>query len=259
MTDPWFLSRVSLRRDASVQAIAPVLLPANDDARTGASHRLIWSLFAGDAQQRRDFLWHEEEQGSYLVFSPSAPPSETALFSVESKQFAHWPQSGERFSFMMRVNPTRSLSRADLKPNGKRRSGRRVDLIMDALHALPGRSETGEPLEPGRGRAFLRDDLLGWIPGEHSADPRRPIEDWMTRQGESAGFNLVEMQVNAYRSVRLSRDGKPRAEAMSFGQADVSGQLTVTEAAAFAHRLRTGFGRAKAFGCGLMLLSRQTD
>lgn len=257
MTDPWFLSRVTLRRDASIQAIAPVLLPAKDDARMGASHRLVWSLFAGDAQRRRDFLWHEEEPGRYLVFSPDMPPQETALFGVESKPFARWPQAGERLSFLMRVNPTRSIARHELKANGKRRGGQRVDVVMDALYALPGRSVTGEPLERGQGRAFLREDILGWAPSGHSADPRRPIADWMFRQGENAGFQLGHMQVNAYRSVRLPRDSAPNAKELSFGQADISGDLIVTDAGAFADRLRSGFGRAKAFGCGLMLLSRQ--
>lgn len=259
MTNPWFLSRVSLRDDASVQAIAPVLLPAQDDERVSASHRLIWSLFAGDPTRARDFLWHEEEPGLFLVFSPEAPPEETALFRVETRPFAHWPQAGEHLRFLLRANPTRSLARHDLKPNGKRRRGQRVDVVMEALHALPGRSVTREGLESGKGRAFLRDDVLGWLPEGRSVDSRRPVEDWMTRQGEAAGFHVAQMQVDAYRSLRLPREGARGQSTLSFGQVDISGTLVIADAGAFAKRLRDGFGRAKAFGCGLMLLARQDD
>jgi len=34
------------------------------------------------------------------------------------------------------------------------------------------------------------------------------------------------------------------------------GVVAVTDAAAFAAKVEMGFGRAKAFGCGLMLLRR---
>jgi CRISPR system Cascade subunit CasE len=260
MTDPWHLSRVRLREDASVRTLAPLLLPAEENARISASHRLVWSLFADDATRKRDFLWHEEEMGAYLVFSPDKPPRETALFNVESKPFVHWPEAGERLRFALRVNPTRSIAQQEFKASGKRKSGQRVDVIMHALHPLTGRSRTREPLEPGKGRAFLRDDMLGWLPEEQSADPRRPIEDWMAKQGEKAGFRLTAMQVNAYRSVRLPRSRSDEEDGKSplvFGQADVSGELIVSDAVAFAARLRAGFGRAKAFGCGLMLLARQ--
>ena len=41
-----FLSRVQLRADTAVRAIAPLLLPANSHARLLAAHRLVWSLMS---------------------------------------------------------------------------------------------------------------------------------------------------------------------------------------------------------------------
>jgi CRISPR system Cascade subunit CasE len=40
------------------------------------------------------------------------------------------------------------------------------------------------------------------------------------------------------------------------GIAELEGQLDVTDPDAFAAKVAAGFGRAKAFGCGLMLLRR---
>ena len=56
-----YLSRVHLRRDAAVAAIARPLVSEDSDARTSAAHGLIWSLFAGDrAPISPRLLWREE-------------------------------------------------------------------------------------------------------------------------------------------------------------------------------------------------------
>ncbi|RMI40470.1 type I-E CRISPR-associated protein Cas6/Cse3/CasE [Streptomyces triticirhizae] len=41
---------------------------------------------------------------------------------------------------------------------------------------------------------------------------------------------------------------------MRIGRAEVRGELTVTDPAAFARTLSTGLGRAKSYGCGLLLI-----
>jgi CRISPR system Cascade subunit CasE len=256
MTASWYLSRVRLRNDAEMRTLAPLLLPSDEDARIAAGHRLIWSLFAGAKDRQRDFLWHEEEAGRFLVLSPDPPAATSPLFTVESSPFVNWPQAGDRLAFFLRANPTASTVRGGVKANGKRRSGQRHDVVMQALHPLPGRDRTREPLRAGEGRAALREELLGWVEPEHSRDSRRPVEQWLARQGEANGFALLRMRVDSYRRVRVPRPGKGPRDALVFGQADIAGELTVTDAEAFVARLKSGFGRSKAFGCGLMLLAR---
>jgi CRISPR system Cascade subunit CasE len=255
----WHLSRVTLKRDAAVRAIAPVLLPDDDDDRISASHRLVWSLFAGEPDRRRDFLWHEEEQGRFLVFSPQPPDTRSPLFDVETRIFAQWPQTGERLAFFLRANPTTSQATQALNKHGKRKGGTRHDVIMQALHEIPGRVSTGAPLRPGEGRAHTRETLLGRLPSGHDTDMRRPVHDWLSSQGAVAGFTVERLRIDAYRRVRLPRSGQHAGHALVFGQADMEGELTVTDPAAFALRLKAGFGRSKAFGCGLMLLARTND
>jgi CRISPR system Cascade subunit CasE len=60
------------------------------------------------------------------------------------------------------------------------------------------------------------------------------------------------MKLDAYRAEALPRRGKPAR----IGVFDLQGLLEVAAPEAFMNRLLCGFGRAKAFGCGLMLLRR---
>jgi CRISPR system Cascade subunit CasE len=76
-------------------------------------------------------------------------------------------------------------------------------------------------------------------------------------QGQRAGFVVDSdddaVQVMAYRQLQLRRRGATPARV---GILDLEGTLTVNEPDRFLERLAAGFGRAKAFGCGLMLIMR---
>jgi CRISPR system Cascade subunit CasE len=69
-----------------------------------------------------------------------------------------------------------------------------------------------------------------------------------------AGFSLVgEPNVDGYETLRLNRDG---AAPIRFSRLDFQGVLRVDDPARFLTRLAAGFGRSRAFGCGLMLIRR---
>lgn len=258
MTPTHHLSRATLRDDVSVRALAPLLLPDKEDDRIAAAHRLVWSLLADDPDRRRDFLWREEAPGRFLILSERAPVDARGLFALETKLFAAQPAAGERFAFALRANPTVALAGGSGQ-GGKRARGKPVDVVMQALHAIPGRrgapGAMQRPLVAGEGRAFAREALLGWSDEVDGADPRRPALDWLARQGERHGFEIdrAATRVVAYRRVSLPRG---RAAPVVFGQVDYEGALAVRAAGAFHAGLVAGFGRAKAFGCGLMLLAR---
>jgi CRISPR system Cascade subunit CasE len=59
--------------------------------------------------------------------------------------------------------------------------------------------------------------------------------------------------VDGYERVRLPRPAGPDAV---FGRLDLDGVLAVGDPALFLSSLASGFGRARAFGCGLMLIRR---
>jgi CRISPR system Cascade subunit CasE len=86
------------------------------------------------------------------------------------------------------------------------------------------------------------------------------LEKWMIRQGERHGFfltkgydNQYSLQNSAYRwhSIKVEKGKKS-----GFSSVDFLGDLEIIEVEKFTKALFEGIGRAKAFGCGLMLVRR---
>lgn len=218
-----WLSRVRLRRDPATAALSALIDPEADGARQDAHHRLVWTLFAGDPGARRDFLWRAEGDGAFTILS-HRQPSEAPLFEPpDARPFVPDLAPGDRLAFLLRANATR-----DRKGLG------RVDIVMDRLHGLPAED-----------RAALR-----------MPRAREAAVEWMAGQGTRAGFRSDCVEVQHYTTATLpgyrgQRRGEPR-----YGLLDLSGVLTVTDPDTFLDVLGRGFGRARAFGCGLMLLRR---
>lgn len=218
-----YMSRATLSREPSVQALNALLLPQNAGARTDAQHRLLWTLFADDPDRRRDFLWREEREGEFLVMSEREPVP-TDLFSrVETKPYAPQISSGDRLLFSLRANATRS-----------KKGGKRVDVVMDALHPIPKDDRAGRRMEVAE----------------------REGAAWLGRQGERNGFMAHHCTVSDYSVHALPSHRGPRDSQPQFGILDLQGEIEVTDPDAFLYGLTKGLGRAKAFGCGLMLIRR---
>jgi len=231
-----YLSRAQLRRDPSVEALARVLLPDDHGARAYSAHRLIWSLFTGDADVKRDFLYRADApdlrrgaRAQLLILSRRAPNPDNSLLDVESKSFEPDLRDGDRLGFMLRANATRTRKTADGKSI-------RVDVVMDAIHKSGDRAEARSKAISEAGQA------------------------WLESQGAKSGFRLVadehgerpSVSIDGYEQWRfpgLGRDGK-------ISTLDFQGVLEVTDPRLFLTKLFDGFGRAKAFGCGLMLIRR---
>jgi CRISPR system Cascade subunit CasE len=217
-----YFSRLRLSQSPSVRALDALLNPEGQGPRLDAHHRLIWAAFADTPDRRRDFLWRDDGKGGFLALS-ARPPLSGDLFEVDVKHFAPVLSVGDRLAFSLRANATR-----DRKGKG------RVDVVIDALHALP----KGE-------RADHRMDIA-----------QREGADWLARQGTRGGFRVVEVAVGDYSVAALPDHKGKRAGQPQFGILDLSGVIEVTNPAAFVASLAIGFGRARAFGCGLMLIRR---
>lgn len=219
MTD-LYLSRVTLRDEPSVAALAAALMPA-DDTSLNTDHRAVWSLFAApDAE--RDFLWRKEDgRGRYMILSRRAPETGSPIFEVETRPFEAALSPGDRLAFHLRVNATVA------RKNGPGR-GKRHDVAMDLLRN-----------HPAGDRAEHRDRLA-----EEAA------RAWLERH--AIGFTPEAMRLERYDTQEVPRKGRPAR----FGVFDLAGVLRVTDPAAFLAKLAEGYGRARAFGCGLMLIRR---
>jgi len=226
MSAPLYLCRARLRRDASIAALASLLVPANDDARLSAGHRLIWALFADGPDRRRDFLWRENGPGSFMTLSVRKPSDPHGLFDLEEpKVFAPALAPGDRLGFRLRANATVA------RPDGKAR-GKRADVVMNAIHAL----SEHERAEARRGAIVTAGRA------------------WLHAQGGRHGFHIDDdVVVDGYDQRRVPRDSQ---RAVEFSSLDFEGRMTVRDPALFLNQLARGFGRAKAFGCGLMLIRR---
>lgn len=220
-----YLSRLTVSRAPQVAALNALLDPEDDGRKADAQHRLIWSAFAGDADAKRDFLWREDGQGVFLVQSARPPEASPFFEPPDIREHAPDLRDGDRLSFLLRANATRDV-------RGPER--RRVDVVMHLLHEVPKDRRNAQ-----------RMDLA-----------TQAAKEWMAGQGARAGFVPDRVAVQDYRTVTLPgykgrRKGEPR-----FGILDLAGEITVREPDMFLNKLRQGFGRAKAFGCGLMLIRR---
>lgn len=219
----FYLSRIRLSRSPSVQALGPLLVPSDTSHRRSADHNLLWSVFADGPERRRDFLWRADSDGSYLALS-ARTPKQLDLFELhEIKEFAPSLAPGDRLDFLLRANATRM-----------KRGGKRVDVVMDALNEVPRGARASARMEAAQ----------------------REGAEWLERQGGNAGFRLIDASVQDYSTETIPDPRGRRAGALRFGILDMTGQVEVSDPTLFISQIGQGFGRAKAFGCGLMLIRR---
>lgn len=227
-----YFSRLSLNRNAPTQALSRLLNPDDYNVRTDAHHQLIWTLFSDSKDRRRDFLWRADRQGRFYTLS-ARPPISNGLFNPpETKVFEPKLAVGDRLRFSLRANATRDRAVISRMSSAARRSkSRRVDVVMDMLREVPTEARAAERMR----RAQIA------------------AKAWIERQGAAKGFASRSVVVEDYRVLELGRSSR---RGLTHGVLDLKGDIEVTDPNAFLAALASGFGRAKAWGCGLMLIRR---
>lgn len=215
-------------------AITPSAHSAAEMARLSkngayASHQLLWNLFTED--EKRMFLYREEQStGSgrplFYVLSQSEPDLNVPLFDIQTKLFVPKLNQGQRLAFKLRANPTVCLT----DKAGKRR---RHDVLMHAKYQAKkigkAASETSDLMEQA---------ALSWISDENR------LAAW--------GVTLDTLpNIERYTQHSCKKKG---GHTIRFSSVDFQGMLTVTDPQTFCDQYALGFGRAKAMGCGLMLI-----
>ncbi|HEM8795112.1 type I-E CRISPR-associated protein Cas6/Cse3/CasE [Klebsiella michiganensis] len=209
-----YLAKITLH----ISQLLPSQLLQLVDRGEYVMHQWLWELFPGG--QERQFLYRREEmQGAFRFFVLSTqPPVESNIFDIEYRLFAPALSSGQILRFNLRANPTIC------------KAGKRHDLLMEAKRQV--RGQVNGP------------DIWQY--------QQRAAQDWLVRQGEQNGFSLCEVNVDAYRQQQVVR-AKSR-QMIQFSSVDYSGVLVVNEPGLFLQRLAQGYGKSRAFGCGLMLI-----
>lgn len=230
-------------------------------------HAMVWRLFPGNAEARRDFVFRAERDADgwpeYYVVSQREPQSAPGLLRVASKPFAPRLQQGDRLHFRLRANPTEvtaeSMGAADLarynaqrmaaglkeKPQRMRR--RFHDVLMATKHRHPLAGDASAEARQAQwsaldnaARAWLAERFgqVGVQPGEslnQLTEEAEPTFDW-----------------TGYAQHRLEHKGRR----IQFSSVDYEGLVEVTDPGKLRSALVEGIGRAKAFGCGLLLVRR---
>ncbi|WP_432415801.1 type I-E CRISPR-associated protein Cas6/Cse3/CasE [Chromohalobacter israelensis] len=200
------------------------------------AHQLLWTLFADTSEGERPFLFRQEMEEAangksqglprFYVYSTRRPEAVAGL-DVQCKPFAPQLAKGERLAFRLRANPTVA------KSAGEGQRSHRADVLMNAR----------KPFSPGERTSQACVDAM-----------ETAAREWLASRAPSWGFHLpVAPEVGAYRQHALPKDkGRP----IRFSSVDYEGLLEVTDPGRLIETLAHGVGRAKAFGCGLMMLRR---
>lgn len=231
-------------------------LSANEGAKTKSPYRVhqaLWQLFDLPAGSDRPFLYREYERGSqtfYYVLSTLKPNLDHPFFNVQTKEFNPSFFDGQRLAFELRANPVATLK----DDNGK---SSRHDVLMLAKKSI---------MAQGFDDAYSIDQAMF-----------EAGVDWMTSKARMQAWGVVihsNLELSAYTQHRLRRtkedlheqkksDNKNHSDnktsntknkPIQFSSLDYEGALEIQDASLFYEQMIKGFGKQKAFGCGLMLV-----
>jgi CRISPR system Cascade subunit CasE len=191
------------------------------------AHQQVWQFFGDAPNATRDFLFRREQQQGWPVYylvSSRQPVDKTGVWTIQSKHYQPRLGTGQKLAFRLRANPV--VTHTD--ENGKQQ---RHDVVMN-----------------------LKKQLADQASGEREVIEQAGLQ-WLQRKSHLNGFEVMpEIRIDGYLQHRLSR---PKQQKMiQFSSLDYDGILTVSDPDKLTSMLFQGVGRAKAFGCGLMLVRR---
>ncbi len=199
-------------------------------------HKKLWECYPDVSDAKRDFLTRIDPlEGSMRLWVLAkrkpvrplwCPPESFAVKEIAPSFLMH-----RYYAFDLRANPVKTIVQRGpngetlMKPNGKRRTGKRVPLV---------KPEELRDWLVHKGKMRCRDKYTGLnVPGGFRIVEDKPleispmVENYFRKKGH-----------NAYHGGVLFR-----------------GTLEVTDQAMFIETYHSGVGSAKGFGFGLMLLA----
>lgn len=213
------ISRLTLKRDPSSLGKLSALLRDGLDA--GRAHRLLWTLFQESPADTRTFLFRGGDggkaDGDFMTVSTTPPQDAAGLWEIETKPYDPYVGQGQTLGFKLRVNPIVESK------------GKRYDLVATI------KRELGPPPD----RVYSNGEI--W---EMAA--RR----WLEPRAERLGVTFSALRADGYQLQEFAHDkGK-----VSVAMLDVSGMLKVEAPERLKAALYKGVGKARAWGCGLLLV-----
>ena len=228
------------RAELNPGAVASILLR---DAQGDGAHALVWTLFADQPRGARCFLYRAEEPerfpGRFLIVSTEPPTDPDGLWRLDTKPYAPELTTGDTLRFVLRVNPAvtykvgRKTKRADVVMKAKDAAGRAAEA------AIPATDEAVRRAVKRAARAKVDKDVL--------------VRDWLAPRLDAGGARLDTFDLTGW---QVRPDHRAGGQRHRLAVADIEGALTVTDPDAFTAGLFAGLGKARAYGCGLLLVRR---
>lgn len=226
-----FFSRISM----NFERISPGKAARILHSSVYNEHKMVWDFFPEDKDAKRDFLYRRFDLGrmpQYFVLSNRKPVNDQGIWDIDTKQYEPVIRKGDNFSFNLRVNPV-----VTTMPEGRESKKRkRDDVYMNAL-------------------AKYKDIPIEKRPSNNEIMVESGLE-WILDRAKKHGFSLNKDKVLVEGYNRLEGFKDKKKNKIKFGIFDYSGVLVVENAELFRETLFNGIGKAKAFGCGMLLLKR---
>ena len=197
-----------------------------------SDHQLLWQIFPVKSDAKRDFLFRKETKYNYTyyyVVSKRQPVNSIPMLRLQIKEYNPIIKKGQEYEFTLMANPVISK-----KSEGKKNSSHH-DVWMNAKHE-------------GKKSSYSLNELSDYI--------NKKTKEWIIRRAENHGFtiNPEHLNINSYLQHRFfkRKAGKP----ILMSTVDYNGILKVINAGMMKKTLFEGIGKAKAFGCGLLLIKK---
>ncbi|WP_244323559.1 type I-E CRISPR-associated protein Cas6/Cse3/CasE [Salinivibrio costicola] len=218
-----YLSKVRLL--SSAQAVKLISKFGHNGAYS--AHQIIWQLFRHASE--RPFIYREEQDQAtgrslFYVLSTIRPQDETGVFDLQTKLFSPQLYNGQRLHFQLRVNPTICVTDA----KGKRQ---RHDVLMHA------KKQAGE---------------VSAIALQETMD--QAAQQWLCDENRLSQWGITFDNVPTIEGYTQHQSWKKSGAHVQFSSVNARGTLTLQDSERFLEQYAKGFGRAKAMGCGLMLI-----
>lgn len=224
-----YFSKIEIKSEVQVRDIANISRSNWYDM-----HKFIWSFFDGDPEQNRDFLYHYDNRFDlprFYTVSERPPIDISGLWNVNVRSYSPIVQEGQKFAFMLRVNPVCSKRDENHRQH-------RHDVVMEAKTRY--KKDCGAEIERKSMSTFMYEAGTAWL----------------ISRAEKHGFNVHpdSLRVEGYRQHRFYK-GKGNIP-VSFSTLEFQGLLTVIDQKLFINTLLSGIGPAKGFGCGMLMIRR---
>lgn len=225
-----YFSRLTFNPLVNHQQLAQTLLQD-----TYREHQALWQLFACDPDADRDFLYRQViEQGhiKYYILSKRIPIDQSGVWLLDTpKPYDPKLKTGQRLLFTLRANPVITVKTEE----GKKL---RHDVVMNAKKRI-GFDQLSSAEKPSL-QQLVQESCIPWLQARANGN----------------GFAVESALVTVDGYQQHESYAKQQKRAVRYSTVDFQGILTVTDPEQFRSALFSGIGKAKAFGCGLLLVKR---